>query len=90
MGDLELLDELEGTQPLAQVSLVGGRHDGRHACQAMNGARSAQPLVEVALRMNERSSASGFDVLMFVSICRQCYSVIEPLVQAPVYITQNR
>lgn len=32
MGDLELLDELEGTQSLTQIGLVGGRHDGCHAC----------------------------------------------------------
>lgn len=49
VGDLELLDELQGPQPLAQVGLVGGGHDSRHAGQAMDCACAGQPLVEVAL-----------------------------------------
>lgn len=32
VGDLELLDPLQGAQALAQVGLVGGRHDGGKAC----------------------------------------------------------
>ena len=44
VGHAELGDPGQRPQALAQVRLVRGRHDRRHACQAVYGARAQQPL----------------------------------------------
>ena len=50
VGDLELLDPGQGPQALAQVRLVGGRHDGCHAGQAVHSARPQQTLAHPRLQ----------------------------------------
>ncbi len=56
VGDFELLDKFQRPQAFSQVGLVGGRHDGRHARQAVDRACAAQPLVEIALLSTEMPS----------------------------------
>ena len=50
VGDLEFLDPGQGPQALAQVRLVGGRHNGCHAGQAVHSARPQQTLAHPRLQ----------------------------------------